>query len=185
MAAAKTRKVGNPSTDTSSKGKSDAKTPDPDKGRKTYNYKKAQLQVPVVDEDGNATDELQLVSAVNSEGKLIGVPTKIVDEDGETVQSGYDPFKHKPLIKTDFASEDVFIDYRAFVAQCKSDAFGKRAKLLVSRANKMRKFGDDKTRKAMKKRDRMRKEMAALEAELTAEGVDLDAFDEEDEETEE
>ena len=123
---------------------------DAPKGRKAYNFRKAQIRVPV----------------------------RLVDEEsGEVVQAGFDPNKHKPLTKADFASEDVFLDYRAFVAQCRATMFGLRAKDLAARANKLRKFGDDKTRKAAQRRDRMREALKKLEAQLMEDGVDLDELD--------
>ena len=174
-----TRRVGG-TTKVASGAADIAKLTDEDapKGRKAYNFRKAQIRVPVLDGAGKATEETELVPAVNGDGALVGVPVRLVDEEsGEVVQAGFDPNKHKPLTKADFASEDVFLDYRAFVAQCRATMFGLRAKDLAARANKLRKFGDDKTRKAAQRRDRMREALKKLEAQLMEDGVDLDELD--------
>lgn len=95
----------------------------------------------------------------DANGKLMEIP------------STWNPKEFKPLSRKEFASDDVFLDFRAQDLELKIERVVKLAKDLRVRASNLRKFGDEKTRKKAAKLQRMREQMAALEKELESEGV--------------
>ena len=167
-------------------GKGDNKDKDENKGRKPFDIKNAKALIE--DESGNAE-----IQAASKDGKLIAVPRPVVHNEGSdmeavplpkkadnVVSEGFSSALYKPLVKGDFASEDIYLEYRAFVGRARAAKLLRGAKTLETRADKIRKFGDDKTRKKAAKLDRMKEQMKALEAELAAAGVDLDEDTEEE-----
>lgn len=136
------------------------------KGRSVYDYKTAFKLV-----DGKR------VSIVNSDGKLLEVPREVKDGDGKIIQEGFDPRKHKPLKKSDFADEPAYIRYTADVAEYQAARFAKRAEDLRKKADNLAKFGDPKTRKKISRRERLLKQLQALEAELGEDGIVLSELD--------
>lgn len=109
-------------------------------------------------------------SIANEEGKLTSVP------------SNFDPKNHKPLKKAIFVDEATYLDYRAWDEARKADRFLKKSARMTARAERLRKFGDDKMRKKADRAARMREQLKTLEAEMTEAGVDLDdVFGAEDE----
>ncbi|MAF76507.1 MAG: hypothetical protein CMF17_11780 [Idiomarinaceae bacterium] len=150
------------------------------KGRKPFDIKNAKALIE--DENGNAE-----IQAASKDGKLIAVPRPIVHNEGSemeavplpkkadnVVSEGFMSALHKPLVKGDFASEDVYLEFRAFLGRARAAKLLRGAKTLETRADKIRKFGDEKTRKKAAKLERMKEQMAALEKELEEAGVDLD-----------
>lgn len=129
------------------------------KGRVELDYSKA------VDADGN--------SIVNEDGKLTALPLTVGEGDN-VVFEGWNPKKHKPLRKSDFAEEYMYMFFRAHVAQIRADQQAEKAKKLRKQAEQIQQFGDPKTRKKAKKLARMREQLAALEAELAGEGISLE-----------
>ena len=142
--------------------------------------------VAIRDDDGNETGEFELSSA-SKDGKLIAVPRPIVHNEGDDMKTvvcpkkddtvvfaGYDATMHKPLVKGDFVSEDIYIEWRAFVNRWRAAKLTRFASTLETRADRLRQFGDERTRKKADKLTRMREQMAALEAELKEQGVVLD-----------
>lgn len=118
--------------------------------------------------------EGQIVTAVNSEGLLIAVPKPIKDDEGKKVlYTGFDVRKHLPLKKNDFASFATFMYYQAFIARCKAVILIKSAEEKEAKASRIEKFGDENTRKKVQKIARMRDQLAALEKQLEADGVDV------------
>jgi hypothetical protein len=114
----------------------------------------------------------QVVTAVNEEGLLIAVPVTI--KDGETVvYSGYDVRKHKPLKKTDFASSANFLQFQAHSIRLKAERMLAVAKDKETKAERLLKFGDEQTRKKAAKVAKMREQLAALEKQLSEEGIDV------------
>lgn len=164
------KKVTGKGTSTSTKTPTE-KAPKAKKTRAEFPIKTAKT----IDAEGN------IVNAVDDKGKLTAVPITIPGEspDDKPKFAGFDSSKHKPLKKTDFASEDVFLDFRALINREKADKLIEQADSFTEKANKIRKFGDTKTRKKATKLEKMRKQMAELEKELVSEGFDLEDLGEE------
>lgn len=150
MATQKTKKVGRPKM-----AEKDRKQPE---GRAIYRFGNA------VNADGES---------IIQDGKLTAVPVT-VETNGEVTFVGFDPFKHKPLKSTVFASSDVFMDFRAHLLNTRASKMTALADKLSARANRLRKFGNDETRKKAEKLERLRSQYKALEAELASEGVSVD-----------
>jgi len=131
-----------------------------EKGRKVFSSKNA------VDAEGT--------SILDEAGKLTAVPVQVKNEGGEVTYDGFHYRKHKPLTKADFAGTDVYMDYRAFSLRQRIDAMVVLATKYTTQATNLRKFGDEKTRKAVARVHKLREQMAALEAELAADGVDYE-----------
>jgi len=98
----------------------------------------------------------------------------IVNEDGLfTAVPEYEIAKFRPLTKSDFASTDVFLDYRATILEFKSKTLAESAQNMRTKADRLRKFGDEDTRKKVEKAARLRKQFAALSATLADDGIDI------------
>jgi hypothetical protein len=143
------------------------------KGKKAKKAKKVYDFSSCVNTDGE--------SIVNDDGKLTGVPVAIpaAEEGGDPVQVGFDPAAHKPLVKDDFADSATYMDFRAYMCDMQIARKTELAKVLRKKAAKLRKYGDEKTRKRVMRLDRMKEQMAALQAELEAEGFELEDDDDE------
>ena len=98
--------------------------------------------------------------AVNTDGLLIAVPTN------------YDPRKYKPLSKSVFAGIPTYLDYQAFMANYRAIQFTKIATDKTAKADLLRKFGDEDTRKKAQKLARLREQIEALQKQLKEEGID-------------
>ena len=81
----------------------------------------------------------------------------------------YDPKAHKPLKKSDFAHDYVFMRVQAGMLQA-------RAERMFEEALTLEKLGSPKDRVKAKKLIAMQKRMEELKAELAGEGIDLDAI---------
>jgi len=135
------------------------------KGRKAFVIKDVKYR----DTEG------KIVSAVNSEGLLIAVPSAI--KDGEkVVYAGYDVRRHLPLKKSDFAGLATYMRYQAFVARCKAAILIKSAEEKETKASHIEKFGDEQTRRKVQKVARMREQLEALQKQLETEGVDISSI---------
>lgn len=86
----------------------------------------------------------------------------------ERVPEDFDPKKHKPLKRKDFKDEAVFLEIRA-------DQMEAAAKRLREEAKAVR-AGGGKDKGKAKKLIAMQKRMAELQAQLTADGVDVEAL---------
>jgi hypothetical protein len=109
-------------------------------------------------------------------GRKDFAPAKdILNADGlmTSVPGDFDYRKNKPLKKTAFASEDVYIDYQGLVAEQKAAFFTELAKERRDRADHLRKFGDADTRRKAKKLERATKQALLLQKELEAQGIDV------------
>jgi hypothetical protein len=129
-----------------------------------------------------AFDYSALTDQLNEDGLLTAVPsTRTVEtnDKGKEVEKfdGWSPKDHKPLKRGDFATDDVFLDFRVFVLDHQLWQKQESRDSLAKRADRLRQFGDEKTRKKAAKLSRMREQMAALEAELSEEGIDVDEID--------
>jgi len=130
------------------------------KGRITFSKKSAMYK----DSEG------QVVTAINAENLLIAVPKTIIDGD-KIVYTGFDTRKHLPLKKADFASMATYLLYQGFIAREHAQRLITIAENKEASASRLLKYKDEATRKKAAKRDRMRKELAALEKQLSDEGV--------------
>lgn len=136
-----------------------------DKGRKAFVIKDAKY----------LNTEGKIVSAINSDGLLIAVPTVI--KDGEkVVYVGYDVRKHLPLKKSDFAGLAIHMRFQAFVARCKAGILIKNAEEKEAKADRIEKFGDETTRRKVQKVARMKEQLEALQRQLEQEGVDISSI---------
>lgn len=150
-----------------------------DKGKKPFPIKGFKAMMPVLDAEGKATEELKLQNAVNDDGQLLAVPVEIPGKnDGDApIQIGFSVGKHESLKKEHFANIVVFLKYQAMVARQKADKLIKLAEEKEKKADKLEKFGDDALRKKANRLQRMREQIAKLEAQLTADGVNLEDID--------
>lgn len=134
------------------------------KGRTNFNIAKAMY----LDEEDN------LVSAVNKDKLLIAVPKKVIGDNDEVLYTGFDIRQNKPLVKGHFADIATYMDYQAFIAREKAARLITLAEEREKKAERIRKFGDEATRKKAMKIARMREQLATLEAQLTEEGIDVE-----------
>jgi len=136
------------------------------KGRIDFPKKTAMYR----DTEGN------VVTAVNAENLLIAVPRTITDpkDRDKIVYAGFDTRKHLPLKKVDFASMATYLLYQGFIARERAQRLTKIAENKEATATRLLKYKDEATRKKAAKRDRMRKELAALEKQLADNGVEAD-----------
>jgi hypothetical protein len=104
---------------------------------------------------------MDVATAVNDEGKLTEVPA---DFDGKL---------HLKPVREDFASPDLFMLFRAAEAEAKAAELTASAAKYREEADNLKKYGDPAKRKAVKRAMRLRNELADLEAQLAAEGIEL------------
>jgi hypothetical protein len=119
-------------------------------------------------------EQEELVSGCNEDKKLTAVPVTVKDDEGTVLYEGFDPRKHKPLKKGDFAAVDGYMDYQAMTLRHKANRMLEQAKKKASDAERYRKFGDEETRKKALRASRMREALKKLEAELAEDGVSAD-----------
>lgn len=130
--------------------------------------KKIQPQQPAKNDDkksgGRAprVSYMEVATSVNEGGKLTSVP-----ED-------FDTTKHLKPARDDFANPALFMEFRAAEASAKSEALAEAAEKYLAEAASLRKYGDPAKRKMAKRAQRLRDELADLEATLEEEGIDLD-----------
>ena len=80
---------------------------------------------------------------------------------------GYNTSKHKPLSKSDFSEEYIYLQYKA-------GEYERKAAKLRSEAETIQKLGNASDRKQAKKLMQMQQKMAELARELSADGgIDL------------
>ena len=142
------------------------------KGKAVFDIVSSKAFLPVLDVDGKPTGETKIQAAVNEAGLLVAVPVDIVENE-ETVYAGFSVFDHKPLNKKQFASDDVYLDFQALVAETRGKKLIELAFDRRERATKLRRFGDKKTRSRVAKLERMQKQLAELQAALKADGIEL------------
>jgi hypothetical protein len=84
----------------------------------------------------------------------------------EALPTDFDRRKHKPLKRTDFADESLWLDWQA-------QALEDRAKSLRQQADDLRKMGDPANRQRIKQLRSLQKRAATLTQELKADGIDV------------
>lgn len=104
---------------------------------------------------------LQACSNVNAEGKIAGVP------------SDFDGSAHLTPKKDDFANPADYYEFRAVLAEAKAAEQTATAAKMREEAENIRKFGDPEMRAKAKKAAKLRETLAALEAQLQAEGIEI------------
>lgn len=102
---------------------------------------------------------------LNKAGKEIVRPTKKLD----AVPADYDPKKHKPLGKADFADESIFLELKA-------QRLEQQAADLRKQAADVKALGSIKDRGAAKKLLNLQKRIDELTKDLEGKGVDLTAI---------
>jgi hypothetical protein len=112
-----------------------------------------------------------VADAVDAEGNKVPL-----DDKGRltAVPANYDPLKFKPLASDAFASADLFFDYRALIQRSKSVVAAAAAVKLEEKASLFRRFGDSAKRAKVARMVKAREEFATLQAQLIAEGVDME-----------
>jgi len=114
------------------------------------------------------------ISAVNSEGLLIAVPVSIIQADGTVLYEGYDPRKHLPLKKSNFADIATFLKYQAYLLKIRGNNLLKLAADREAKADRIAKFGDEQTRRKVQKIAKMREQLETLQRQLQEEGIKID-----------
>ena len=122
-------------------------------------------------------ENADLVSATNEDGLLTIVPKSVKDAEGKKVlYAGFNVRKHLPLKKADFAGLATYMRYQAFVARSKAVVLIKSAEDKEAKASHIEQFGDEITRKKVQKVARMREQLATLQTQLEADGVDISSI---------
>ena len=93
------------------------------------------------------------------------------DADGNPVKlkefpADFNLTDHKPFIRKDFEDETLWLDWRA-------DFYEAKAKGYRDEAAMIRQYGSPEDQKAAKKLLAMQKKFAALQAQLTGDGIDV------------
>lgn len=86
---------------------------------------------------------------------------------------GYDEEKHSELSREDFASEALWLNFRALRLRNRAASLIKKAESLEAEAQAEAQFGDPTKRAAIKKIQKMGAAFAELKSVLEKEGVDL------------
>ncbi len=104
---------------------------------------------------------------LNSPKKADGKPN-VVDDKLVTVPTDYDPKSYRPLKKNNFSDDAGFLEYKSMLLSVKASQFTEKANDALKQAAELRKYGDPQLRKQVAKRDRIQKQLEALNVELQA-----------------
>lgn len=96
------------------------------------------------------------------------------DEEITVEVVAWDEKLHKPLLRKHFANEVLFFSWRAHTFRLKAAEFDKKAE-------DAKRVGSKADQAKLRRLQKMREQMAKLEAALTEAGIDIDELDEEDE----
>lgn len=99
-------------------------------------------------------------SLLDASGKLTGTPVK------------WDPRLHLPLAKEAFASPAEFYEFKAWQSEESAKRSLERATKLRQDADNFRRFGDPEKRAKVKRAQRLKEQLAALEKQLREEGIE-------------
>jgi hypothetical protein len=132
------------------------------KGRQDFPKKDAKM----VDEGG------KVVKGVDNKGLLLVCPKPITDGD-KVVYEGFVMAKHKPLKKADFAGMADFLEFQGFFNRQKAAKLIAVAEDREAKAERIRKYGDEETRRKVEKLQRLKDKLAAYEEQLKADGVEV------------
>lgn len=103
------------------------------------------------------------------------------NEEGKHTEApaDFDFGKFKPIKKTDFLSDDIYLDHQENICRAKVDIFTCKADKCARDAAKLRTLGDPATRKKAMKLSKMRESLKELERQLVEDGVDMSLLNEE------
>lgn len=122
------------------------------KERKERQPKPAMPEELAVDADGN--------SIVDDDGRYTGIPVNWTS-------------KFQRLTKKSFADEATFIEFQAHQMTQRIEDMTERRDELLAEAELSRKLGNSEVRKSAKRAERLRRQLAKLEEELAAEGIEI------------
>lgn len=97
----------------------------------------------------------------NDDGKLVGQP------------EGFDGKLHLKPSRDDFADHAEFYDFQAAQCEGRVEYFGRQRDKWLEQAASFRRFGDPEKRKKFARAERLREQLAALDAELEDEGTEV------------
>ena len=109
---------------------------------------------------------------VNANNKLMETPLEIKNPQGQVVQEGFDPFKHK-LNSSDFDSEVSWLMHRAHCCDVYAEKRKEQADEFRHKAKIAETLGDEETRKNALKVANLRKKLAELETKLADSDFDM------------
>lgn len=97
------------------------------------------------------------------------------NEDGKYTEApaSFDYDKFKPIPKSGFVSDEVYLDHQANICWAKAVIFTTKAEKCEKNAAILRELGDPETRKKARKLQKMREQISSLEASLIADDVDI------------
>lgn len=99
----------------------------------------------------------------NDKGLLIAVP------------ADYNPKEHIALSKKDFADTATFFEFRSAMMKRAAARMTDAADKMLARAERLRKYGDEETRKKAERLARYKEQVAELEKYLSEQGIDTEA----------
>jgi hypothetical protein len=115
---------------------------------------------PVSPEKQKKVGRIAYPGLLNAEGKAVALAA---------VPTDWDRKVHKNLVRKNFASEDLFLDYRASMLETEAADLRKRAEVTRS-------LGSTAERAKAKRLMQMTKRIEELKAQLSAAGVDVSAL---------
>ena len=123
---------------------------------------------------GMIREDFAIATAVDAAG------ASVVDANGKltATPANWNMNKHKSFKQEDFVDEPTFMEYKASVSDLWAKRYIDAAANYRAQAINIRKFGNADDLKRMNKLEKMRKEYAALAAEMAAEGIHVDALPE-------
>ena len=87
--------------------------------------------------------------------------------------ANWDPIKHKPIKKKDFAMSANHMGHCADIIEQKGRDLIEKAGKMKIKADRMSKMGDEKTQKTVKRAEKVFKQLSELKASLAEAGIDI------------
>lgn len=119
---------------------------------------------------GRGKPAFDIKSAVDADGKAI--PGR-AEGKLQAVPANYEFGKVRPLKKGDFDNDATYAEFQAAGLRHRAETMLARAEKAEKKAERLRQFGDESTRRKANKLMKAREQLAALEAELGDAGFDL------------
>lgn len=106
-------------------------------------------------------------------------PKNMLDEAGKLIrvpilEKEFNPSEHKRLAKTDFVTEDLFLEHQANLCEVRAQFLAKKAVELRAEAERTRKCGDPEARKKMKRVAKLMEQLKLLQEQLAKDGLGTD-----------
>lgn len=89
---------------------------------------------------------------------------------------GFDDSKHVALKQADFASEDIYMVFRAGEVRAKGEALIAKANKMLEDAKTLVSAGSPEQRKALKKAKKLIDSLSSIKAALAKDGIDFEAL---------